>query len=82
MWWNPNLLQLRKEVASSWRRLHRAIQLSQQTRQAYKGPEKEEYKAAQNHYFSEIKKAKIDAWNNFLEKNDSKSIFQALKYTK
>jgi hypothetical protein len=40
------------------------------------------YLRAKNSYFLAIKNAKRDHWNQFLEKEDSKSIFKALSYTK
>jgi hypothetical protein len=40
------------------------------------------YIQARNIYFLEIKKAKQKHWNQFLEKEDAKSIFKALAYTK
>ena len=40
------------------------------------------YLQAKNDYFSAIKQAKKDHWNQFLEKEDPKSIFKALAYTK
>ena len=40
------------------------------------------YLQAKNAYFSAIKQAKKDHWNQFLEKEDPKSIFKALAYTK
>ncbi|TVY22236.1 hypothetical protein LHYA1_G009113 [Lachnellula hyalina] len=39
-------------------------------------------RAARNIYFQAIKTAKKDHWNQFLEKEDSKSIFKALAYMK
>jgi hypothetical protein len=43
---------------------------------------KQLYLQAKNAYFSAIKQAKRDYWNQFLEKEDPKSIYKALKYTK
>ena len=40
------------------------------------------YLKARNSYFQAIKKAKRDYWNSFLEKEDPRSIFKALAYTK
>jgi hypothetical protein len=40
------------------------------------------YLQARNSYFQAIKQAKRDYWNAFLEKEDSKSIFKAMLYTK
>jgi hypothetical protein len=43
---------------------------------------KQEYLKARNNYFQVIKASKRDYWNSFLEKEDPKTIFRALKYTK
>jgi hypothetical protein len=43
---------------------------------------KQLYLQAKNAYFLAIKQAKRDHWNQFLEKEDPKSIYKALKYTK
>ena len=40
------------------------------------------YLKARNSYFQVVKKAKRDYWNSFLEKEDPKSIYKALAYTK
>jgi len=40
------------------------------------------YLQAKNSYFLAIKQAKRDHWNQFLEKEDPKSIFKAMSYTK
>jgi hypothetical protein len=42
----------------------------------------QKYLQARNSYFQAIKQAKRDYWNAFLEKEDSKSIFKAMLYTK
>ena len=42
----------------------------------------QEYRNAKNRYFNAIKRAKIEHWNQFLEKEDLKSIFKAISYTK
>jgi len=43
---------------------------------------KQEYTTARNTYFNTIKVAKTGHWNAFLEKEDPKSIFKAMAYTK
>jgi hypothetical protein len=43
---------------------------------------KRDYLLARNAYFQAIKTAKQDHWNDFLEKEDPKSIFKAMSYTK
>ena len=43
---------------------------------------KQEYLDTRNSYYAAIKHAKINHWNQFLEKNDPKSIFKAMSYTK
>jgi hypothetical protein len=68
-WWSPELLQLRKDMLKKQRETTRL------------GPV-QPYLEARNAYFQAIKKAKRDHWNQFLEKEDSKSIFKAMAYTK
>ena len=41
-----------------------------------------EYREAKTRYFNTIKRAKIEHWNAFLEKEDPQSIFKAMSYTK
>jgi hypothetical protein len=43
---------------------------------------KQEYLKARNTYFQVIKASKRDYWNLFLEKEDPKIVFQALRYIK
>jgi len=43
--------------------------------------EQKYHKARANYYF-EIKKAKSNCWNNFLENASKKEIFKAFQYTK
>jgi hypothetical protein len=43
---------------------------------------KQAYTTAKNTYFNAIKSAKTEHWNKFLEKEDPKSIFKAMAYTK
>ena len=71
-WWNEALKTLRK----SMQRYYRLAKASGYT--LYK----EELTAAKNNYFNTIKKAKLKHWNQFLEKEDSQSIYKAMSYTK
>ena len=41
-----------------------------------------QYQKAKNAYFNAIKHAKTNHWNLFLEKQNPKSIFKAISYTK
>ena len=68
-WWNPELLQLRKDMLKKQRENIRLGLI-------------QPYLIARNTYFYAIKKAKRDHWNQFLEKEDSQSIFKAMSYTK
>jgi len=68
-WWNPELLQLRKDMLKKQRENIRPSLI-------------QPYLIARNTYFHAIKKAKRDHWNQFLEKEDSRSIFKAMAYTK
>jgi ribonuclease HI len=70
-WWTSELKGLRQEMKSLQRHLQPT---DQQATQAYI--------QARNRFFQEIKKAKREHWNQFLEKEDAKSIFKALAYTK
>ena len=45
-------------------------------------PLTQEYLIARNTYFLAIKNAKRTHWNNFLENEDTKTIFKAASYTK
>ena len=71
-WWNPELLELRKTMLREQRGIGLATNPSG----------KLAYLQARNTYFSAIKQAKKDHWNQFLENEDPKSIFKALAYTK
>ena len=52
-------------------------------RKAIKNPYfSRKYQDAKNDYYNAIKRAKIDHWNQFLTKEDPKSIFKAMSYTK
>jgi len=41
-----------------------------------------EYKDSRNQYYSEIKAAKANMWNNFLENAKNKDFFKTFAYTK
>jgi hypothetical protein len=71
-WWNPEIKTLRKRMSSLGRKLLKTPD-----------PElKQQYTTAKNTYFNTIKAAKTGHWNAFLEKEDPKSIFKAMAYTK
>src|SRR6266496_5355547 len=44
--------------------------------------DKQEYHEARANYYYEIKKAKSNCWNNFLENASGKEIFKTFQYTK
>ncbi|APA14489.1 hypothetical protein SS1G_06411 [Sclerotinia sclerotiorum 1980 UF-70] len=72
-WWSPELKALRKRLSNAFEN-------------AKICPEddmfKKIYQSARNHYFQAIKTAKKNHWNEFLEKEDTQSIFKAMSYTK
>jgi len=71
-WWNPELKDLRKDMMRQ-----------QRVAKSDWDPEaKRSYLRAKNTYFVEIKRAKREHWNQFLEKEDPASIYKALAYTK
>lgn len=70
-WWNDNLKRLRQTMNAAQRSLNRCISFES----------KQHFLISRNDYFAAIKKAKRDHWNQFLEKNDPKSIFKAFSYT-
>lgn len=70
-WWNNELKELRREMTSKQRKIR---QESYTTKTAYF--------TARNTFFQAVKTAKRDHWSTFLEKEDPKSIFKAMKYTK
>jgi ribonuclease HI len=69
-WWNTDLLALRQAMLREQRSIARYPD------------SKQLYLAAKNSYFLAIKRAKRDHWNQFLEKEDPKSIYKAMAYTK
>ena len=72
-WWNKNLKVMRKDMT----RRHKIFKCNKDDLLA-----KISYLEARNNYFSAIKVAKQGHWNKFLEKEDAKSIFKAMSYTK
>jgi hypothetical protein len=71
-WWNEDLGKLRKEML----RLQRQIKDPKDPRSTTP------FLQARNGYFSAIKQAKRDHWNQFLKREDPQSIFKALGYMK
>src|SRR5438034_6051093 len=71
-WWSDELKMLRKEM-TKYRRKWRKYSDNQ--------AEKEYHEARANYYY-EVKKAKSNCWNNFLENASGKKIFKAFQYTK
>ena len=71
-WWSDELKILRKEM-TKYRRKWKKYSDNQ--------AEKEYHEARANYYY-EIKKAKSNCWNNFLENASDKEIFKAFQYTK
>lgn len=71
-WWNDSLAKLRKIYTYFCRKAKESKYTLYQ----------EEVLSAKNNYFNSIKIAKTKHWNQFLEKEDSQSIFKAFSYTK
>lgn len=69
-WWTPELKELRAKMSRNRRDVNRG---ECSTTRAYC--------EARNKYFEAVKQAKSDHWNTFLQKEDPKSIFKAMKYT-
>ena len=72
LWWSDELKILRKKMTKYRRKWRKYLDI--QTEQKY-------YEARANYYF-EVKKAKSNCWNNFLENASEKEIFKAFQYTK
>lgn len=72
-WWTEKLKMLRKEMMRAFR-----VYLKDNSNQG----KWKDYKNARNKYFQEIKIAKKNHWNTFLEQEDPSSIFKALRYTR
>ena len=71
-WWSDKLNRLRKNLATARRKWKKT-----QNEQAYKG-----FSRARAVYFQEIKSAKTQCWNQFLEEARNKDIFKACQYVK
>jgi hypothetical protein len=69
-WWNDELRELRQTMLQCKRQLARD------------SSQKQQYLVARNSYFLAIKRAKRKHWNQFLEKEDPRSIYKAMAYTK
>ena len=69
-WWSPELKELRQRMMQSQRLVTTSI------------GSKRQYLTDKNDYFQAVKSAKRNHWNAFLTKNDSKTIFKAMSYTK
>lgn len=72
-WWNTELKEMRKLMVRAQKQMKSNPGIA---------TAKEAYIKNRNSYFSAIKKAKHDHWNRFLAKEDAKSIFKAMSYTK
>lgn len=78
-WWNDDLKRLRGDMNNKQRRY--VLERSRcSTADCFLW--KRDYLLSRNTYFQEIKTAKRDHWNQFLEKEDAQSIFKAMSYTK
>jgi hypothetical protein len=71
-WWNENIKALGKVYKYFCRKAKRS-NFTLYTK---------ELNDARNNYFNSIKEAKSSHWNQFLEKEDTQSIFKAMSYTK
>lgn len=72
-WWTSELKDMRKIFTRAARNLKK---------QSSNFELKEEFLSARNAYFTAIKKAKQAHWNEFLENESPKAIYQAMSYTK
>ncbi|KAF1924969.1 uncharacterized protein M421DRAFT_32391, partial [Didymella exigua CBS 183.55] len=77
-WWNQDLKALRTSMLSKQRQLQRELAFSLTSAYTWK----REYLIARNTRYSAVKIAKRDHWNQFLEREDPKSIFKAMAYTR
>src|SRR6266536_1478183 len=71
-WWNDHISELRKTLSREkigWKK--------SRTEENH-----EQYQQARNCYFNEIKMAKSNCWNQFLEKAEGKNFFKAFAYIK
>ena len=71
-WWSDELKILRKEMTKYKRKWKKDSDIQTER----------EYHEARANYYYEIKKAKSNCWNNFLENVSEKEIFKAFQYTK
>jgi ribonuclease HI len=71
-WWNDRLTSLRKTYSYFCRKAKESNYILY----------KDKLLAAKNIYFNSVKIDKTKHWNQFLEKEDSQSIFKAFAYTK
>ena len=78
-WWNQELTKLRKNVSHCQRIFAQQLQATS-IEESYLY--KKDFLIARNSYQNAIKQAKRKHWNDFLEKEDPKSIFKAMVYTK
>ncbi|KAF1350511.1 hypothetical protein EJ07DRAFT_138316, partial [Lizonia empirigonia] len=78
-WWNQDLQLLRTSMLNKQRLFQRELAASS-IAEAFLW--KRDYLLARNVYLQAIKAAKQDHWNRFLEKEDAKSIYKAMAYTK
>lgn len=78
-WWNDQLKDLRRDLH---RKQRRYVKEAARCSQADCFLWKRDYLNARNLYFQEVKAAKRDHWNLFLEKEDPHSIFRAMSYTR
>ena len=78
-WWNDELKELRRDLH---RKQRRYVKEASRCSPADCFLWKRDYLLARNLYFQEIKAAKRDHWNQFLEKEDPRSIFKAMSYTR
>lgn len=78
-WWSQELTQLRRDVSHS-QRTYAQKREATSVQEAFL--EKKEFLTARNIYARAIKEAKKKHWNDFLEKEDPRSIFKAMAYTK
>ena len=71
-WWSDELKISRKEMTKYRRKWKRYSDIQSE----------QEYQEARANYYYEVKKAKSNCWNNFLENASGKDIFKAFQYTK
>src|SRR5436190_21175023 len=71
-WWSDELKVLRKEMTKYKRKWRKYSDIQTERK----------YHEARANYYYEVKKAKSNCWNNFLENASGKEIFKAFQYTK